>query len=109
MRFKEFLQKKELIGLYGNPVKSNPARVDHVLDKKFFRSMSKTQSTKQRGGSDIKRMMVAQKLMSKAPMPSANLPQQVTLKHHTPGEFFKSPKKASTPTKVKSPMGIFSS
>jgi hypothetical protein len=109
MRFKEFLQKEELQGLYGNPVKVNPARVDHALDKKFWTGVADTPSTKKRGGSDIKRMMGGQKTMAKASMPSANLPQQVTLRRNNPGEFFKPPKKSSTPTKVKSPLGISSS
>lgn len=108
MTFKEFLQKEELQGLYGNPVKTNPAHVDHALDKKFFKAMAKTPSTKQRGGSDIKRMMGGQKTMSRAPMPSGGLPQQITLKRNVPGEFFKSPDKPSKAKKVKPPLGISS-
>lgn len=107
MTFKEFLQKEDLQGLFGNPVKSNPARVDHALDKKFFQQAAMTPSTKKRGGSDIKRMLGGQKTMSKAVMPSGDLPNSVTIKPHKAGEYFKSPKNGST-KKVKSPMGLSS-
>ena len=108
MTFKEFLQKEELKGLFGSTVKANPARVDHALDKKFYKSAAMTPSTKQRGGSDIKRMMGQDKSFAKAIMPSGNLPKQVALKRNVPGEFFKSPKVSTKPKTVKPPLGLFS-
>ena len=108
MTFKEFLQKEELKGLYGNPVKSNPVHVDHAIDKKFFTSAPMTHATKQRGGSDIKRMMGRDKSFAKAIMPTGDFPKQITLKRNVPGEFFKSPKVSTKPKKVKSPLGVSS-
>lgn len=109
MTFKEFLQKEELKGLFGSTVKTNPAHVDHALDKKFYKAASMTPSTKQRGGSDIKRMLGRNKTFAKAQMPSGSLPKQISLKRNVPGEFFKSPKVSTKPKKVKPPLGLFSS
>lgn len=108
MKFKDFLQKEELQGLYGSPIKADASRVDHALDKDFYDPKTITPSTKKRGGSDIKRMLGSQKTMAKASMPTGELPKQTTLKNNKPGEFFKSPQISLKSTKVKPPLGISS-
>ncbi len=108
MTFKEFLQNGQLQGLFGSPIKSNPARVDHDLDKKFHKDAAMTPSTKKRGGSDIKRMMGRDKSLARVSTPTGDFPKSISLKRNVAGDFFKYPKNPSKPTKVKPPLGLSS-
>lgn len=102
MRFKEFLQKENLTGLFGDPIKVDPIKADHGFDKKFFQPPTSSK----KGGSTIKRMMRPEKMMAmSSPRPSGATPKQVTLQSNLDKkpEFFKMPQK---PQEVKPPLGL---
>ena len=100
MTFKEFLQL-ELQGVFGTPVKVDPVKADHSMEKKFFQPSTSSK----KGGSTIKRMMRPEKMIASSPRPSGATPKQVTLQSNLDKkpEFFKMPSK---PKQIKPPLGL---
>jgi hypothetical protein len=103
MRFREFLQNKSqgMKGLFGDPIKVDPVRADHEIDKKFY----KPPSASPKGGSTIKRMMRPEKMIASSPRPTGATPKQVTLQSSLgkKPEYFKMPGK---PKNVKPPLDL---